>query len=246
MAHRQSFQGIRIDPANDIGRMSGMETFVREQWDGHQGLDRPGLACVESPARPRSSQAFCHNKRPISLARLRRTENDLVTVGRYRQMVQPRNPVNGVCSMKSKRVIVSSLAVVLAFLAMLMPRSAPSISSMVSPQHSASQSSGTPDSYTATRPIWETHKKDVTYTVMKPVRENREKKVSYTVMTVVRENQTKIDPVTGNEMTYTVARHVPTQREKTIKYVVTNMVPEQHQKTIEYQTVRFETAQVPR
>ncbi len=58
MAHRHNIQGIRIDPANDIGRMSGMESFVREQWDGHEGLDRPGLTCVESPARPRSSQAF--------------------------------------------------------------------------------------------------------------------------------------------------------------------------------------------
>lgn len=29
-----------------IGRMSGMESFVREQWDGHERLDRPGLTCV--------------------------------------------------------------------------------------------------------------------------------------------------------------------------------------------------------
>lgn len=101
------------------------------------------------------------------------------------------------------------------------------------------------DTFTVTRPIRETHTRDVTYAVTKPVREHRTQTISYSVMTVVHEKQTRIEPITGKEITYTVARHVPEKREKTIEYVVTNMVPEQRKKTIEYQTVRYETTTIP-
>lgn len=174
---------------------------------------------------------------------------DLPPICRYRLMVQPSNANNGVYCMKSKHPILISLAaltVVLAILALSTLRSTHSSSPIASLQHAASQSINESDTYAVTRPVRETHKKDVSYTVMTPVRENRTKTVSYTVMNSVCEDRTKIDPITGDEITYTVARHVPEQREKAIHYVVTTMVPKQHHKTVEYQTVRFETSQVTR
>ncbi|TWU36741.1 hypothetical protein Q31b_50230 [Novipirellula aureliae] len=141
---------------------------------------------------------------------------------------------------------IAGLILLLAILAACFVRTSDGTPVTTATQNTTSQRSESSDTYNVKRPVRETHTKDVTYTVMTPVREQRTRTISYTVMTVVREDRTKIDPITGDEITYTVARHVPEQREKTIQYVVKNMVPVQHQKTVEYQTVRFETTQVSR
>ena len=151
--------------------------------------------------------------------------------------------------MKTKYLIVSSLFGLAAMLAFLLAHSFRT--AIVTPVAIATwattpQASATAKTYTVTRPIRETHTKDITYTVTRPVREDRTKTISYTVMNLVRENRTKIDATTGRQITYTVARNVPEQREKVIKYVVTNMVTEQQHKTIAYQTVRSETTELPR
>ena len=151
--------------------------------------------------------------------------------------------------MRMKHVVISSLIGLTLMLALALACQFFAIVETPATVATGSMLSKAPDlpqTYTVTRPVRETCTKDVAYTVMRPIREERSKTVSYTVMTVVRENRTKIDPITGDKITYTIARHVPEQREKVVEYFVTNMVPEQKRKTIEYQTVRFETAQVPR
>lgn len=126
--------------------------------------------------------------------------------------------------MTSRFLIISfftGLLAVLAFVATFLPRS-------------SSDSSGSIGAKSAiNHPIQTTSANDNSYTVMRLVREERLQTVKYTQMTVVRENRTKVDPTTGDEITYTVAHHVPKKREKTIQYTVANMVPEQRQKRVE-------------
>lgn len=97
--------------------------------------------------------------------------------------------------------------------------------------------------YYVKRPVRDSQTKVISVTVMRPVREKVTRQITYTQMNVVREQRTKVDPITGAETNYTVARNVPEQFEKTVEYTVTRMVPEQIQKTIEFNTVRFETTE---
>lgn len=110
-------------------------------------------------------------------------------------------------------------------------------------QASAIQKSNT---YNVRRPVRETHTRVVDYTVRQPVQENLTRQVAYTQMTLVREQHAKIDPKTGAEITYMVAKHVPVHHTRTVNYTVTRMIPKQMQKTVEFDTVRFETITMPR